>query len=370
MNSKTVIIGAGPIGMTMAAKLAIKNEQFLVLEQGNRVGSNVLEWGHVHLFTPLHAVVDTDVDALLTKHFLKYKLKNIVQRSTTFITGQELVDDYLQPLSELPLLQDSITLGARVIDIQYTDHQFTITYEKEGTPHQVHSQAVIDASGNWGHYNQVVTAATDQIEHSIADVEIEKQLPAYSSVAVIGNGHSAMNSLKSLVKLQAAQPSLAIHWLVRNNAKFNNVAHSNSKKLEDTVQGYVTEKLVQLHEHFAIQQSQPQGNSYVLTAANGTTLEVDKIFANTGCHPDYSLLTNIDIQLDAEFQCPTALKTKIDPEVNSSCQISYDLEDLHVTDIPYYVIGMKSFGKMPNFFLKNCYHITERLSEKIVAMSS
>ncbi|XKI12180.1 FAD-dependent oxidoreductase [Sporosarcina sp. ANT_H38] len=47
-----VIIGAGPIGLAAAAHLAKFDEKFLVLEAGPCVGSHILQWGHVRLFSP------------------------------------------------------------------------------------------------------------------------------------------------------------------------------------------------------------------------------------------------------------------------------------------------------------------------------
>lgn len=46
------IIGAGPIGLAVAAHLAREKVPFVVLEAGSQVGASVSEWGHVRLFSP------------------------------------------------------------------------------------------------------------------------------------------------------------------------------------------------------------------------------------------------------------------------------------------------------------------------------
>ena len=46
------IIGAGPVGLAAAAHLVNIGERFILLESGESVGSNILCWGHVRLFSP------------------------------------------------------------------------------------------------------------------------------------------------------------------------------------------------------------------------------------------------------------------------------------------------------------------------------
>jgi hypothetical protein len=47
-----VVIGAGPVGLASAAHLADRGMAFTVLEAGEAARASVLEWGHVHMFSP------------------------------------------------------------------------------------------------------------------------------------------------------------------------------------------------------------------------------------------------------------------------------------------------------------------------------
>lgn len=52
------IIGAGPVGLAAAAHLANIGERFILIESGDSVGSNILNWGHVRLFSPWQYNID------------------------------------------------------------------------------------------------------------------------------------------------------------------------------------------------------------------------------------------------------------------------------------------------------------------------
>ena len=52
------VIGAGPVGLAAAAQLALRDQRFVVFEQGATAGAAVAEWGHVTFFSPWRYVVD------------------------------------------------------------------------------------------------------------------------------------------------------------------------------------------------------------------------------------------------------------------------------------------------------------------------
>ena len=60
-----VVIGAGPVGLTAAAHLALRRMPFTVLEAGDAVGASIRQWGHVRLFSPWAMDIDPDAAALL-----------------------------------------------------------------------------------------------------------------------------------------------------------------------------------------------------------------------------------------------------------------------------------------------------------------
>src|SRR3954464_2291377 len=67
MQSKlpVAVIGAGPVGLAAAAHLAARGEAFVVLESGASIGSSMLQWGHVRMFSPWRYNVDKTARPLL-----------------------------------------------------------------------------------------------------------------------------------------------------------------------------------------------------------------------------------------------------------------------------------------------------------------
>ena len=93
------IIGAGPIGLAATAHLLRKRETPVVFEAGPSAGAAVLAWGHVRLFSPWRYVIDREAEALLEE--AGWRAPDLEH----YPTGQELVEDYLIPLANLPEMQ-------------------------------------------------------------------------------------------------------------------------------------------------------------------------------------------------------------------------------------------------------------------------
>jgi flavin-dependent dehydrogenase len=52
------VIGAGPVGLAAAAHLIERGATPVIFEAGSSIGANVLEWGHVRMFSPWEYTVD------------------------------------------------------------------------------------------------------------------------------------------------------------------------------------------------------------------------------------------------------------------------------------------------------------------------
>jgi 2-polyprenyl-6-methoxyphenol hydroxylase-like FAD-dependent oxidoreductase len=105
------IIGAGPVGLAVAAHLTAKGEKFIIFESGNTVGSSILEWGHVRMFSPWQYNIDKKAKDLLEK------TEWVSLNPDDIPNGKELVSEYLIPLSQLPDIQASLILDAKVVGV-------------------------------------------------------------------------------------------------------------------------------------------------------------------------------------------------------------------------------------------------------------
>ncbi|BBI33931.1 hypothetical protein KCTCHS21_33300 [Cohnella abietis] len=116
-NKPVVIIGAGPIGLAAAANLAERGEDFILLESGTHVGHNISDWGHVRLFSPWQYNIDKAAARLLSKHGW------VAPSPDALPTGQELLEKYLLPLSELPEIKSKLILNTKCSSDQPKRHR-------------------------------------------------------------------------------------------------------------------------------------------------------------------------------------------------------------------------------------------------------
>src|SRR5918998_3256488 len=84
------VIGAGPVGLAAAAHLLAQGEEPVIFEAGESAGSNILEWGHVRLFSPWRYMVDAPARELLIRSGDWGE-----PDPDAFPTGRELVEGYL-----------------------------------------------------------------------------------------------------------------------------------------------------------------------------------------------------------------------------------------------------------------------------------
>src|SRR5690606_27801098 len=141
-----------------AAHLVERGLRPLVLEKGARVGTTLLEWGHVQVFSPWRYNIDEAARRLLTKTSWRAPDPDAMP------TGAEIVRDYLAPLAAVPAIASALKLGAQVTAITRLgrdklsdegrgDAPLVIRYVDTGGEQRVLARAVIDASGTWSRPN-------------------------------------------------------------------------------------------------------------------------------------------------------------------------------------------------------------------------
>lgn len=110
------VIRAGPVGLAAAARLVERGLRPAVFEKGARAGAAILEWGHVRVFSPWNYNVDEAARALLADNGIT------APAGEHLPTGEEIVRDYLEPLSRVPSIADGLRLGAEVTGITRLGH--------------------------------------------------------------------------------------------------------------------------------------------------------------------------------------------------------------------------------------------------------
>lgn len=372
-----VIIGGGPVGLAAAAHVLARNLTPVVLEAGGRVGAGISRWAHVRMFSPWKFNVDSAAADILSRH--EWALPD----GDAYPTGGELVARYLEPLAATPELARHIRLNARVVAVARREHDLMKDGTRDHAPFVVRvdgptgeediiAQAVIDASGTIEHPGPLGAAGvpalgeralTDRIFYGIPDV-LGALRPRYAGrrVLVVGSGHSALNALLDLARLAETEPDTRIVWAIRRPVVGQLLGGARNDQLEERgklgarVRSLLIEKRLELLTGFSIDRLSLDANGIVASSGERTAMPVDEVIAATGFRPDWSILSELRLDLDPAVQSPRALAPLIDPNVHSCGTVRpHGAEELKQPDGDLFVIGMKSYGRAPTFLMLTGY---------------
>ncbi len=366
-----VVIGAGPVGLAAAAHLADRGIDFVVVEAASTPAAAVQQWGHTRLFSAWREVVDPVARRLLEATGWTMPAEGRAP------TGRELVDDYLRPLAELPAIAAHIRYGARVTGVAREGMDRTRSADRENTPFLVRTpkgellaRAVLDASGTYDSPNSLLSTGLPTIDdarisHALPDVlGRERERFAGRHTIVVGAGHSAANTLISLVRLQRDAPGTRITWLIRNAGAVRVSSSVDDElvgraQLGARVDRYVEAGAVDKIDSFEIGrvESRPDG-IHLSGTRRGELAEVtaDVVVNATGFRPDLAPLREIRTDLDAVVEAPRLLAPLIDPNVHSCGTVEpHGFRELTHPEHGFFLVGMKSYGRAPTFLLATGY---------------
>ena len=379
MNSElpVVIIGAGPVGLAAAAHARARNLTPLVFEAGASAGAGIRRWGHVRMFSPWRFDVDAASLRILQRHGW------VMPDGDAYPTGQELVDYYLEPLARTNELAPFITYDARVIAVARQDRDLMKDAGRDTAPFLVRvagpdgerdvlAQAVIDASGTIETPGALGAsglpalgerAAADRIFYGIPDVlGAHRARYAGRRVLVVGSGHSALNALLDLATLAAADAATHIVWAIRRPALGQLLGGGRNDQLEERgrlglrVRALLEAGRLELITGFHVDRVTLTSGGIVVSAGTRRLPPVDEIVAATGFRPDWSMLSEVRLDLDPAVQSPRALAPLIDPNVHSCGTVRpHGAEELKQPDGNLFVVGMKSYGRAPTFLMLTGY---------------
>lgn len=374
------IIGGGPVGLAAAAHLIKKGEKFIVLEAGDSVGSSMLEWGHVRMFSPWKYNIDQTAKELLEKSGWTSPNQEVLP------TGRELVEEYLLPLSNLPEMKEQIILQAKVVGVAKKAHDKLKTGKRDTVPFQLYvevngdttvidAKAVIDSSGTWTNPNPILSNGIwtnaerklhNQIHYGIPNVVQLENRYQNKSIMVIGSGHSAINALLDLATLQQKFTDTKIYWVLRKK-QINEVYGGQENdgleargKLGIRIQQLVESGRINILTPFHINGVYPANDKITVTGEmNGeefTLGDIEEIVVSTGFRPDTSFLNEVRINLDSAVESINALAPLIDPNIHSCGTVRpHGEQELRHPEKNFYIVGMKSYGRAPTFLLATGY---------------
>ncbi|MFJ7746921.1 FAD-dependent oxidoreductase [Peribacillus sp. NPDC097295] len=373
------IIGAGPVGLAAAAQLAARKQPFLLFEAGDEVATSVRSWGHVTLFSPWQYNIDAAAKTLLQQ--TDWQEPN----GEEIPTGHELIDLYLKPLTELEQIKPFIYTNHPVIALSRqnndkmkskarNDQPFVIYTEVEGELKTFQARAVLDATGTWGNPNPAQgngvwlpseKALAERIDYHIPNVAVNASLYSNKKVAVIGGGHSAINSLLNLAELKKQAPDTDITWILRKeNVEMAYGGEQNDElmargALGSRIRQLVDEGKINVVTPFFISSLKGTDNISIMGTQRGEAIVLegfDRLIVNTGSRPDYTINGELRLTIDSTTESVAALASLIDPNEHSCGTVEAHGETtLRQPEQGFYVVGAKSYGRAPTFLMATGY---------------
>jgi glycine/D-amino acid oxidase-like deaminating enzyme len=378
LDLPVAVIGAGPVGLAAAAHLAERGLPFIVFETGDGPADAVAQWGHVTVFSPWRFNVDSAAERLLSRTSWK---KPEPDRDPT---GRELIDLYLTPLANLPEIAPHIRYGAKVASVTRHGMDRVPTKGREARPFEIaiasedgrlermYASAVIDASGTWGSPNPAGANgrpakgehdARARIATGIPDVlGAARERYAGKRVIVVGRGHSAMDSILNLQRLKAQVPQTQIVWAMRSaptEKTFGGGAEdqlSQRGALGARARAAVESRAVAIEAPFRVEEFRLRGDGIEIVDETGRVLFGDEVIVATGFRPDFSMLSEIRLDLHPWLECARELGPLIDPNEHSCGDVPpHGVKELTQPERNFFVVGMKSYGRAPTFLMATGY---------------
>lgn len=376
-HDTVAVIGAGPVGLAAVAHLNRQGFRPMLFEAGPRVGHNIRQWGHVHLFSPWSMNMDGESVRLLEATGWARP------PASRYPRGDELVREYLEPLARLPAIADSLYLHTRVLAVTRAEHDLMKSAARESAPfvlrvsshhgvHEVMAAAVIDASGTFqtpaglgchGLKALGETAAQANIDYGLPDVLGARRADyAGRRVLVVGGGHSAYTTLRDLGALADVAPATHIIWALRRpslDGLFDGAENDplpERGRLAQAVSRDVDRGAIEVWCDMQITGvAQTEGGVRVCNR-DAVGPNAERIVAATGFRPDLQLLAETRIALDPVIQSPVALAPWLDPDRQACGSVSSHGEpELRHPETGLYIVGIKSYGRASTFLLRTGY---------------
>lgn len=381
--AKIAILGAGPIGLEAALYARFLGYEVVIFEAGE-VADSVRRWGHVRMFTPFGMNRSPLGLAAIQAQDESYHPPD----EDELLTGNEWADRYLLPLSQTDLLADCLRLQTTVLKIGKAemlkgdlpgqadrgDFDFRLLVRSSSGEERIETaDAVIDASGVFGHANYMGHGGLPAVGEIALHEQIEARLPDISGkhretyagkhTLLSGAGYSAATNLVALAQLAREAPGTRITWITRREASAAaggpidsiagdrlpqraEVARQANALVADPTSG------VTYWPATAVEKIEP-GFTVTLSGAHAGTVECDRIIANVGYRPDHSLYEELQVHECYASQGPMKLAAALLGQASADCldQQTCGPQSLLNPEPNFYILGAKSYGRKSNFLL-------------------
>ncbi|HEY6925393.1 MAG TPA: FAD-dependent oxidoreductase [Steroidobacteraceae bacterium] len=376
-----VVIGAGPVGLAAAIQLLKRNIPVVVFEAGTSAGSNISTWGHVQMFSPWRSNLDDTCTALLRESGWQSPPLDHCP------TGKEFLDHYLHRLAAMPSLASTVRWGTRVAAVSRkglgrtrADNRATrpfelTTVEPSGRTQRMNAAAVIDASGAWGQHAPLGASGLpalgegkcrDRISYGMPDIAgADRRRYMGKRLLVVGSGYSAIGNLVACGELIDLDPRTKVFWALRSADITRALGKSadnypQTRRLRDRLGALLSAAKIKALSPFELEAIEADGSGSLVVQGyeqdERRAVAVDHIISATGVRPDFSIHSELWLELNPVFECAKGIACLIDPTTHSCGSIRlHGANELAHPEPNFFIVGMKSYGRASTFLLPNGY---------------
>lgn len=386
-NKKIAVLGAGPIGLEAALYATELGYSVEIFEKGATIASNILNWGHVTLFSPW----EMNHSKLGVTLLRQYEPEWQEPAPEEYLTGKEYVEAYLNPLSRLPQISKNIRLGVKVEwigrerifkgdligEAHRTRYPFRIlTVDNLGHERLYFADILIDATGVYGNPNWLgeggIPALGEKksepfIAYCLEDVYGSARAKyAGKRTLLVGAGYSAATAVCDFQNLIREEPQTSVLWVIReerqepipiieddplpNRARLTEIANTITKKAQSQIEFRNNTTIESIH-YF-----ENEDKFIVGLRSNGLTdtIEIDRVIANVGYGPDNSLYRELQVHECYASRGPMKLAVALLSDSTTDClaQTSQGADTLKNPEPNFYILGNKSYGRNPTFLIR------------------
>lgn len=385
-KKRVVIIGAGPMGLYAAWSAARRGFDVTVLER-DRIGAALLTWGSARFFSPLALNIPDGLREILPG----------LPADDALLTGPEMVERVLLPLSRSPLLYDRIGLHHRVLAVgragltreDYPGHPirherpFRLVVDGPDGEYALEADLILDAGGVYGQAvgfgagglpvpdaNAMAAAGAEgRLFRRLGDLETFLAGFKKGRVLLIGHGHSAAHALLAL-ESASRNREITVTWSIRsrNQRPFRetpddplpergrvvSAANALAAAPPDFLEIRRSSSLVSLERHGTrLRASFAPGASGPAGASVAPHADVDAVAAFTGYRPETSMLSELALDLSPVTEGTRGLHAVLSGATDCLSVPAVKLGDLVSGEPGFYLIGAKSYGRAGTFLLRD-----------------
>jgi 2-polyprenyl-6-methoxyphenol hydroxylase-like FAD-dependent oxidoreductase len=385
VNTKLLVIGAGPIGLYAALEGVEREFDVTVLEK-DEIGSALRRWGPTRFFSPL---------AMNVPASLRRWLDGALPPSLTLLTGPEMASRVLEPLAASDALAGRVLARHRVVGVaragmtrmDFAGHplraerRFRVLAETPDGERAFDADVVLDASGVtgqpcWMGEGGLPARGERQIASRIVrDLgSLDRRLPQMAGrhVLLVGHGHSAATALLRLEDLWRESRSTRVTWAVRAGHRRPCVEVANDPLPERQRVASRVNDLAEDPPAFlaaarraVVETVESDGDRLAVEFSGGRRGVFDEIVSMTGYRPDLSFLSELALEISPATEGAARLSRALSGVTDCLAVPRVRAEDLESGEPGFFLIGAKSYGRSRNFLIRTGLEQLESVFESV-----